>query len=73
MPTNLSVRQQIKQLLITLAIFCLIQIICVFLPNDLGPRLGLGTCIFGGLLILLQIIVLCLLVHQNSFRRDKRA
>jgi hypothetical protein len=73
MPINLSVRQQIKQLFITLAIVCLIQIICSFLPDDLGLRLGLGTCVFGGLLILLQIIVLCLLVRQNSLGRDKHA
>ena len=73
MTRALSVRRQIKQLFITMGIVCLVQIICSFLPKDLGLRLGLGTCIFGGLLILLQIIVLCLLVRQNSLGRDKHA
>lgn len=73
MPANLNVKQQLHSLLTTLFIICIIQLICSFLPPDLGRRLGLGTCIFGGLLILLQISVLCLLVRQNSAGRDKHA
>ncbi len=73
MPKNLTVRQQIQNLFLTLFIIIIIQLACSFLPPDWGRRLGLGACIFGGLLILPQIIVLCLLARQNSFRRDKRA
>lgn len=73
MPANLTVKQQFRNLLLTLFIICVIQLVCAFLPPDLGRRLGLGTCIFGGLLTFLQICVLCLLVRQNLVGRDKHA
>jgi len=73
MPKHLNIAQQIKNLFIITAIVCFLELICSFLPNKLGERLGSGICIFGGLLICLQIIVLCLLIRHNLLGRDKHA